>query len=271
MPRNRMIKPDFWADEKIGKLSMGARLLYIGIWNFCDDSGVCRATPSYLRSNIFPFDEIISLSNVNDMIKELSNNNRIELIDFENESYLKVIKFLVHQKIDKPSSFRFIKYSPTTQRPLPEYSFPKENVEVEVKENVNNKEKIDEKRNSLFSSPYKKGDSITSESLNSSLSLPLVPKRIELNERRKKIELTLLDGKGKLYGNNTDDYNIVDDLNSIFHFMERENLKLDFIQFAEDSATKLQSGVKDKFGFYYFFNKLRAKYLKEFPTEYFEN
>ena len=57
MARIRTIKPQFWDDLKIGRLSRDARLLYIGLWNFADDLGVVIADPAWLKSKIFPYDK----------------------------------------------------------------------------------------------------------------------------------------------------------------------------------------------------------------------
>lgn len=102
-----MIKPDFWADEKIGKLSPMARLLFIGTLNFCDDVGVCRCTAGFLRSQIFQFDDV-SIKQVDCMIQELIKNSLILTIKMNGESFLFVKNFFKHQKIDRPSPFRFI-------------------------------------------------------------------------------------------------------------------------------------------------------------------
>ena len=56
--RNRVIKAEFWSDEIIGSCSCVAQLLFIGSWNFADDSGVCRANIIYLRNNIFPYSSL---------------------------------------------------------------------------------------------------------------------------------------------------------------------------------------------------------------------
>lgn len=107
MARNRMIKVDFWADEKIAKVSPLSRLLFIGIWNFCDDVGVCRATSGFLRSQIFQHDEI-DLKKVASLLKELEEACLISIIEYYGESYLMVKNFLKHQKIDRPSKIKFI-------------------------------------------------------------------------------------------------------------------------------------------------------------------
>ena len=37
--RIRQIKPEFWRDEPLSRLSDGARLFYIGLWQLADDGG----------------------------------------------------------------------------------------------------------------------------------------------------------------------------------------------------------------------------------------
>lgn len=145
MARNRMIKVDFWADQKIGKISPRAKLLFIGIWNFCDDIGVCRANAGYLRSQIFQFDDL-SLKNISDLLVELSSNDLVRLVEYNGESFLMVKNFLKHQKIDRPSKNRFIQIeddktlelfdSSSVHRGLDDDSMMniKEKVKVKVKE-----------------------------------------------------------------------------------------------------------------------------------------
>jgi len=53
MARNRIIKPEFWADAKVGRLSFGARLLYIAMWNFADDYGIISASPRVFAETFF--------------------------------------------------------------------------------------------------------------------------------------------------------------------------------------------------------------------------
>lgn len=39
MARIRTVKPEFWTDIKISKISHSCALFFIGLWNFCDDEG----------------------------------------------------------------------------------------------------------------------------------------------------------------------------------------------------------------------------------------
>ena len=58
MPRSRVIKPEFWSDEKLAKVSLQARLVFIGLWMTSDDAGTTKGHPIWLKSQIFPYDEI---------------------------------------------------------------------------------------------------------------------------------------------------------------------------------------------------------------------
>lgn len=102
MPRNRMIKPQFWDDSKIAKISRDARLLYIGMWNFCDDLGIIRADVVWLKSKIFPFDQI-QIQQFEKICQEILRNGFISLFSYRNEKFYYLPKFSLHQKINKPN------------------------------------------------------------------------------------------------------------------------------------------------------------------------
>ena len=58
MARIRSVKPEFWEDEAVGQLSLGARLLFIASWNLADDEGLLRWTPAYLKAAVFMYDAV---------------------------------------------------------------------------------------------------------------------------------------------------------------------------------------------------------------------
>jgi len=107
MARNRMIKVEFWADEKVAKCNFIARLLFIGSWNFADDSGVCRANSAYLRNNILPYDSV-SIKQIDEALLQLEENGLISFGEHKGEKYFLINNFLKHQKIKNPSSFRHV-------------------------------------------------------------------------------------------------------------------------------------------------------------------
>ncbi len=142
MARNRMIKVEFWCDKKTNSSPPIVQLLFIGTWNFADDSGVCRADIKYLQSNIFPYASVTN-SQIKDALNILIEKKMVFFGIFNDEEYILIKNFLKHQTIKKPSAFRYInadyrevfgKEFPTSGEPVP----PKENVNVKGKE----KEKI---------------------------------------------------------------------------------------------------------------------------------
>ena len=54
MARIRTIKPEFWTSEQVVECSPTARLLFIGLWNFCDDAGNQPASAKQSRCRFFP-------------------------------------------------------------------------------------------------------------------------------------------------------------------------------------------------------------------------
>jgi len=58
MARIRTIKPEFWTSEQITDCSLVARLMFIGMLNFCDDHGVHPASIKRLKMEVFPSDEL---------------------------------------------------------------------------------------------------------------------------------------------------------------------------------------------------------------------
>ena len=107
MARCRIIKPEFWDDERLSSVSLQARLTYIGIWNFCDDFGVTKASSLWLKSRVFPYDDKISMKEFEKWLSELRNLKRI--IDFKvnGESFFFIPNFLKHQVINRPSKTRY--------------------------------------------------------------------------------------------------------------------------------------------------------------------
>jgi hypothetical protein len=91
-----MIKPEFWEDTKVAKLSFQARLLYIAIWNIADDEGYLPNDAKWIRNKAFHYDQKVKIDK---LITELTQNQMLIL----QNGIFKVRQFLVHQKIKKPT------------------------------------------------------------------------------------------------------------------------------------------------------------------------
>lgn len=98
MARIRTIKPDFWTDGNMVRLSPFARLLYIGMWNFtlCDHGHVAD-DPFKLKLQILPMDDV----NIDELLAEIMAAGRVtRVVDPDGRTYLHVKRFEDHQKID---------------------------------------------------------------------------------------------------------------------------------------------------------------------------
>jgi len=99
MARIRSIKPEFWTSEQIVECSANARLLFIGLWNFCDDYGVHPASCSRLKMEVFPNDKFDS-ADIRRMVDELIEKKLLVEYVIENETYWFVTGWDKHQKPD---------------------------------------------------------------------------------------------------------------------------------------------------------------------------
>jgi len=103
MARIRSIKPQFWTDEKIGKLPIAARLLFIGLWNLADDEGIVLWNAAYLKGQIFPYDTRIRMSDINRWMDDITSLKLVACyVDVQRNSYGFISTWHRHQKINKP-------------------------------------------------------------------------------------------------------------------------------------------------------------------------
>lgn len=105
MARSRVIKPEFWTDEKIGEIPRDSKLLFIGLWCLSDDYGVVRASEKYIKGQLFPYDDC-QASEIKDWLLVLEKNGMIIKFESNNESYYYIRTFRDHQKIHNPSKTR---------------------------------------------------------------------------------------------------------------------------------------------------------------------
>lgn len=103
MARIRTIKPEFWYDEALGTIHYGARLTFIGILNLADDYGICKANVTWIKAQLFPYDANLRINEVSQWIDQLVKARMLVPFVIEDESYLYIRTFNIHQKIDKPS------------------------------------------------------------------------------------------------------------------------------------------------------------------------
>lgn len=101
MSRIRSIKPEYWTSGQVMECSRDARLLFIGLWNFCDDAGHFPNSPKQIKALVFPGDDDLTADDVRRMIDELAANGLLTIYSVEGKEFLQINGWK-HQKIDKP-------------------------------------------------------------------------------------------------------------------------------------------------------------------------
>jgi hypothetical protein len=101
-PRIRTLKPEMWADEKIGALSRDARLLFVGLVTLADDEGRFRAMPSAILGHVFPYDED-ALRKLEKWTRELERGHLLVRYQHAGVTYGALNGWSKHQKINRPN------------------------------------------------------------------------------------------------------------------------------------------------------------------------
>ena len=101
-PRIRSLKPELWADEKIGALSRDARLLLLGMVTVADDEGRFRARRSELIGSIFPADDD-AFALIDGWIGEVKDQGIVVFYIVDSVPYGAFRHWRRHQKINKPT------------------------------------------------------------------------------------------------------------------------------------------------------------------------
>lgn len=100
-PRIRSVKPRFWDNLKVSKLTRDARLLYIGLQTFADDLGVIIGDSLWLKSRVFPLDEI-EAKTFKKWIDELQTFGFITPLSHDGEEFYYLPNFKGEQVINRP-------------------------------------------------------------------------------------------------------------------------------------------------------------------------
>ncbi len=103
MARIRTIKPEIWQDPKIGTLSHGGRLTYIGLITQADDDGRLEYHPRMLRSRLFLWDDDVTDDTVDGWVAEVEATGMIRRYSRNGNTYVDIPNYPKHQKIDKPT------------------------------------------------------------------------------------------------------------------------------------------------------------------------
>ncbi len=122
MARIRSLKPEFWSDVKMVRLSFAARLFYQGLWSFsmCDH-GHLQDDVEQLKMNIFPCDDVDPQA----LLDELMALGRVARLESpDGKTYLHVKKLADHSRVDSRWSSRCPACSAELQEARPNSSEP---------------------------------------------------------------------------------------------------------------------------------------------------
>lgn len=102
MARIRTIKPEIWLSPQIMNLSLGARILFIGLITQADDQGRGIADPRRLKAAVLPADDVTA-SHVDEWLRELAAQRLAVLYESTAHGRLYSLpSWFQHQSINKP-------------------------------------------------------------------------------------------------------------------------------------------------------------------------
>lgn len=103
MARKRMIDPALWLSEDFSKLSIMARLIWIGLISQADDEGRGRANPVYIKSTLFAYDEDMGLSKITKALNEIMSVMSISVYEVDGKRYYQLENWDKFQTINRPT------------------------------------------------------------------------------------------------------------------------------------------------------------------------
>lgn len=82
MSRTRLIRPEFFSDERMASLSVTTRLAYIGLWTLCDDAGYFEYAPRQIAAELFRWDGPAKrLRAIEKALTELEETQRVKRLE----------------------------------------------------------------------------------------------------------------------------------------------------------------------------------------------
>lgn len=151
MARKRMIDPALWLSEDFSKLSIMARLVWIGLISQADDEGRGRANPVYIKSTLFAYDEDMGLSKITKALNEIMNVMSISVYEVDGKRYYQLDNWDKFQTINRPTPSQIppkngaskdihgtlTEHSLNTHGTLTNNSLPNININIKEKERNN--------------------------------------------------------------------------------------------------------------------------------------
>ena len=208
-----MIDPSIWQSEDFSKLSTLAKLVFIGLFSNADDEGRGRAKAIYIKSILFPYDEVIRVTDIEKSLDEIAANMSITFYSRDGSEFYSLENWSKWQKIDKAQVSQipafdedstmirgaFVEQSSNGSRTVAEQSSSAREP-VPPKRKEENKKRIEEKGK-------EEADDFADRSFSQALQTKIQEWLGYKHERKedyrptgKKAFLTMLENKVKMYG-----------------------------------------------------------------------
>lgn len=107
MARIRTIKPSFWSDGNVSRMSRETRLLVIGLISMSDDQGRFLASPAAILGHVYPYDDVKPgqlerwLADAT-TLHNGSSDPTVALYEVDGRRYGFFPKWRKHQRINRP-------------------------------------------------------------------------------------------------------------------------------------------------------------------------
>lgn len=102
----RMLDSSIWTNEHFGEMPMMARLLLLGIINHADDQGRIKAHLVFLRSQIFPYDDVTT-EQIGESLQLIEANGTIATYEADGKRYIQLLNWWEYQSLQfaQPSDY----------------------------------------------------------------------------------------------------------------------------------------------------------------------
>lgn len=108
MPRIRSVKPEFWTDSRMARMSALERLVFLCLWSMADDEGRIEGDAlTVWRFGAFREDS----REIANALDALRGTQRVRLYEVDGNPYIEVVNFTKHQKIDHAKASKLPAYS----------------------------------------------------------------------------------------------------------------------------------------------------------------
>ena len=95
--RRRMIHDRFWRSEKMARLPLNARFLFVGLITNADDQGRLRGHPGLIRSDVFPLDDI-PLQDFEEWLSGLAEVGSIIRYEVDDVQLIQIVNWWEYQQ-----------------------------------------------------------------------------------------------------------------------------------------------------------------------------